>query len=54
VGQPRAAHLIDNALRKIVAHRALQMFFGRFNRSNGCSGIFCRIRCIVTHALRRV
>lgn len=37
----RAAHLIDYAFWKIVADRALQMFFCRF----------CCIKCIVTPAL---
>ena len=47
--QPRAAHLIDYALRKIVAHGTLQILFGC---SNGCSVSFFIIRCIDTRALR--
>ena len=47
--QPRAAHLIDYAFRKIVADRALQIFFGC---SNGCSVSVFIIRCIDTRALR--
>lgn len=46
--QPRAAHLIDYAFRKIVAYRALQMFFGC---SNGCSVSFFVVGCIDTRAL---